>query len=86
MGGACGAYLRRPMMQCNIDDRGAKYRRLWGMTNLVIAALAALLALWSNLWWVWIIAAVALVAGTLGLYEAKKKWCVMRALGVKTPM
>jgi hypothetical protein len=74
------------MMQCNIDERGARVRRLWGATNLVIAVLAALLAAWSGLWWVWIIAAVALMAGVLGMFEAKKKWCVMRAMGVKTPM
>jgi NAD/NADP transhydrogenase beta subunit len=73
-------------MQCNIDERGARVRRLWGIANLGIALLAALLASWSGLWWVWIIAAVALVAGVLGLFEAHKKWCVMRAMGVKTPM
>jgi hypothetical protein len=73
-------------MQCNIDDRGARYRRIWGLANLFIAALAAVMALWTNLWWFWIVAAIALVAGLLGLYEARKKWCVMRAMGFKTPM
>jgi hypothetical protein len=73
-------------MQCNIDERGARYRRLWGVTNLLAAAVLAALAAWSAIWWIWIIVAVCAAFGTLGLYEARKKWCIMRALGVKTPV
>jgi hypothetical protein len=71
-------------MECNIDERGAMYRRVWGAMNLVLAAVVVGLALWSGIWWLWIIAAACTGFGVLGLYEAKNKWCIMRAMGVKT--
>lgn len=73
-------------MQCNIDDRGAKVRRVWGWINIVGGAVCAGLALWLGVWWLWIVAVAAIGGGAFALYEAKKKWCVMRAMGVKTPM
>ncbi len=71
---------------CNIDARGAFARRIWGTANLLLAALAAILAWWLATWWLWIIAAVCTVGGLFALYEARKKWCVVRAMGIKTPM
>ena len=73
-------------LKCNIDEHGAKARRVWGLMNLLIAALLAGLAFWSGTWWLWIIVGMCAVAGAFALYEAKKKWCVMRAMGVKTRM
>jgi hypothetical protein len=71
-------------MQSNIDERGALYRRVWGGMNLVVAVLVAALALWSGIWWLWVVVGVGGVAGVFALYEAQKKWCVLRAMGVKT--
>lgn len=73
-------------MQCNIDQRGARYRLAWGILNLAAAVSAATLALWWALWWLWIITGVCLLAGVFAIYESRKKWCVMRAMGFKTPM
>jgi len=71
-------------MECNIDERGARYRRVWGILNLAAGVLLAALAIWSRIWWLWVIVAVCVAGGALGLYESRKKWCIMRALGVKT--
>jgi len=73
-------------MHCNIDQRGARYRLAWGLMNLAAAVLLAALALWLRLWWLWIIAAVCLAGGILAIYESRKKWCIMRAMGIKTPL
>jgi hypothetical protein len=72
-------------LTCNIDDKGARVRRVWGVMCLMIAALLAAMAYWSGTWWLWMIVAVVFGLGVLGLFEARKKWCVMRAMGVKTP-
>jgi hypothetical protein len=72
------------LMQCNIDNRGAHYRLVWGIMNLLAVAVTAILALWWNIWWLWIIAGVCLAGGLLAIFEYRKKWCVMRAMGVKT--
>jgi len=72
-------------LTCNINDQGAKIRRVWGIMSLLAAALLAAMAYWSGTWWLWIIVTVALASGILGLFEARKKWCAVRAMGIKTP-
>lgn len=71
---------------CNIDQKGANVRRVWGIMNLVAAVVLAGLAWWAGIWWLWIVVGVCVAGGLFALYEAKNKWCVMRAMGVKTPM
>ena len=71
-------------MECNIDERGVRFRRTWGMMNLIVAAMMGALAFWSGIWWLWIISAACATGGGFALYEARKKWCVMRAMGLKT--
>jgi hypothetical protein len=73
-------------MLCNIDARGARIRLVWGILNLIAAALAAAAAIGWHLWWPWIVAGLCAAAGIFALFEARKKWCVMRALGIKTPL
>jgi hypothetical protein len=71
-------------MQCNIDDQGVRFRRVWGIMVLFVGLITAGLAFWSGIWWVWIIAAFCLIAGAFAIYESRKKWCALRAMGVKT--
>ncbi len=71
-------------MQCNIDEQGVKFRRVWGVMTLLTAVIVAALAFWSGIWWFWIIAAAAGMAGIFALYESRKRWCALRAMGLKT--
>ncbi len=71
-------------MQCNIDENGVRFRRIWGIMNLFTALALAGLALWSGIWWLWLIAAASALGGGFAIYEARKKWCAIRAMGVKT--
>ena len=58
-------------MECNIDERGVRARRVWGVMNLLIAALLGAMALWSGTWWLWIIVGLCAAMGVFGLWEAK---------------
>jgi hypothetical protein len=73
-------------MECNIDRRGARVRLVWGIANLMGSAVAAGIALWSGTWWHWMVAGICMVLGVLAVFEARKRWCVVRAMGFKTPM
>jgi cell division protein FtsW (lipid II flippase) len=54
--------------------------------NVLVSLILAGLAFWSGIWWIWIVAGVCAAAGGFALYEARKKWCVVRAMGFKTPL
>jgi len=71
-------------MECNIDDQGVRFRRVWGIMVCSVGAVVGGLAWWSGIWWMWIIAGVCLAAGAFAIYESRKKWCALRAMGVKT--
>jgi hypothetical protein len=72
-------------LTCNIDQKGARVRLVWGIMSLMAGAMLAVMAWWSGVWWLWFVVAGAMASGLLGLFEAKKRWCVMRAMGFKTP-
>ncbi|QNN22815.1 hypothetical protein HED60_11230 [Planctomycetales bacterium ZRK34] len=75
-------------MECNIDKRGRMARAVWGIVMLLgaVAMVVCAVAGFLSGWWVWVVAAALLVAGLFGLYEARKGWCMMRAMGFRTPM
>jgi len=71
-------------MQCNIDDKGARFRMVWGTMNLGAGIAVAAMAFWSGIWFLWLIAALAAAAGAFAIFESRKKWCALRAMGLKT--
>lgn len=72
---------------CNIDRKGRIARLIYGVTFLAVGgALAWFWALHSESTARWIIAASCAAAGAFGVFESLKGWCIMRAIGVKTPM
>jgi len=74
--------------RCNIDAKGKAVRLVWGIVTLLIGvgvAIAAALDWWSG-WPAWTVAGVSIAAGLLGVYEARAGWCVVRAMGFKTPI
>ncbi len=72
-------------MQCNIDEEGARMRRVWGILVMGSGVVLGGLALWAEVWWLWVMVAGCFLAGGFAIFEARKKWCVLRAMGVKTP-
>lgn len=74
-------------MQCNIDAKGKSIRLMGGFLNLFIAAVLAALVLAGVLtqaWWWFVVGGVAL-GGAFMVFEARSGWCVVRAMGFKTP-
>jgi hypothetical protein len=74
-------------MQCNIDARGKAVRLGWGSVFLVIGICLAL-------WWArsadsaiaWIASSAVMLAGAFMIFEGRKGWCIVRAMGFKTPL
>jgi len=71
-------------MECNIDEKGVRFRRAWGFMVLIMAGMLSGLAAWTGMWGLWVIAGCCALAGGFALYESRKKWCAMRAMGIKT--
>ena len=75
-------------MRCNIDRRGKTARWISGGVVLLagLGLLAAALLGWVSSWWLWLGAAVLIPVGVFQIYEGWCGWCVLRALGFKTPI
>lgn len=76
------------MPECNIDARGKAARMAGGLATLAGAAgFAALLALdVVSVPFGWYAVAAAVAGGAFAIYEARAGWCVIRAMGFKTPL
>ena len=75
-------------MQCNIDAKGKAVRLIYGLLMIAAGLLVAALTLAAVLtgWWWWLAAVGLIGAGAFGVFEARAGWCVMRAMGFKTPV
>jgi hypothetical protein len=73
-------------LQCNINSKGKMCRFITGIA-LVIAGLALLLtwALPAGTALAWICTAALFLAGAFVIFEARAGWCIVRAMGFKTP-
>jgi hypothetical protein len=74
-------------MQCNIDKRGQNVRMAMGIFSIVVAVILFVLTFfqgWSP--WLYLVAAFALLGGAFAIFESRKKWCALRAMGVRTPV
>ena len=73
-------------LQCNIDAKGKLIRLVYGVAFVVIGI--ALMIFWA---WPrgsalgWVISIVALLGGAFAIFESRKGWCALRAIGMKTP-
>lgn len=66
-------------MQCNIDARGKRARFISGCLCMIVAVVVWVM-------WNWIAGLVIALAAGFQIFEARQGWCVMRAMGFKTPM
>ena len=75
-------------MRCNIGAKGKAVRLRLGLMALAGAlALAAVVAtgfLEGVIWW-YAVAATAF-GGLFTIWEARAGWCIVRAMGFKTPL
>ena len=76
------------MLECNIDGKGQVARFLGGLASIVGAlVLAALLATETfTFGFGWYAVAGAVFGGAFAIWEARAGWCVVRALGIRTPI
>jgi len=75
-------------MQCNIDSKGKAARLISGLLTVIAGVVLLVLAALGTLTgaWPWIVGALAIVFGAFQIYEGWCGWCVMWAMGFKTPM
>lgn len=87
-----GAKIKRAAytspMQCNINAKGKAIRLISGVMTLAIACVLAGLVVAGVLapgWW-WFVVAGTAVGGGFAVFEGWAGWCVVRAMGFKTPI
>ena len=74
-------------LQCNIDSKGRAVRLVYGVIVLLAGvAAAAFWAVPTGSAWAWVVAVLLAAAGAFAVFEARAGWCVVRALGIKTPI
>jgi hypothetical protein len=55
------------------------------MIGLTLAGLI-LAGLLPGAWWMWLVAGFAAAGGVFQVYEGWAGWCVVRAMGIRTPL
>ena len=74
-------------LECNIDARGKAVRLRLGLMGVLSSlGLAAACLLISAPELAWIVPAGAFIGGVFAIFEGRTGWCVVRALGFRTPI
>lgn len=74
-------------LTCNIDAKGKFVRLVYGLIMVAAGAVLALAwALPAGSVLAWCVSGFCLIGGAVGLFEARSGWCVVRAMGFKTPV
>ena len=76
------------LFECNIDARGKAVRLKLGIKGLVtgLALATAFYIVGIDLEIPWLIPLVIIGGGAFAIFEAWTGWCVVRALGFRTPL
>jgi len=73
---------------CNIDAAGKAARLKSGIIGTLggvfIGAITLAGVVQGPVWW--LITAGALFGGAFAIFEARAGWCVLRAMGIRTPL
>ncbi|MAJ02226.1 MAG: hypothetical protein CMA10_07475 [Euryarchaeota archaeon] len=76
------------MPECNIDAKGKAARFVGGVTSvlagLVVAGLLATQTVTLGIGWLTV--AGLTLGGAFAIYEARAGWCIVRAMGIRTPL
>ena len=75
-------------MKCNLEARGRRLRLITGIACGLAGVVFGLLALVAGLAFGWfLLGGIGLLAaGVFQVFEARKGWCIVRAMGIKTPL
>lgn len=75
-------------MECNIDQKGRLARLYTGIFAIAVGIAIALLTYLSVIPAAlgWIAVAGSVFGGAFAIFEARKGWCIVRAVGIKTPL
>ena len=74
-------------LTCNINSRGKLVRLIWGLVLIVLGVVMLIAwALPRGTAGPWIVTVVCLLLGGFAVFEARAGWCVVRAMGFKTPV
>ena len=75
-------------MECNIDQKGRLARLYTGIIAIVFGIALALLTYLSVIPATlgWLAVAGSIFGGAFAIFEARKGWCIARAIGIKTPL
>ena len=74
-------------LECNIDAKGKAVRMIYGVVFLVVGIV--LIFLWARPaggWLPWTVSLLVLIGGAFAIFESRAGWCVVRAMGFKTPI
>ncbi len=72
-------------LTCNIDRRGRRIRLRFGIA-LLLAAMAYVFFTWPPASWEWTLGLIGACVGSFIVFEARVGWCVVRAMGLRTPI
>ncbi len=75
-------------MQCNIDAKGKAARLKLGILAMIGALCLTLITVAGvvegTIWW--LMAGGTAFGGAFAIFEARAGWCIVRAMGIKTPL
>ena len=74
-------------LQCNINSKGKAARLISGILMIFVAlALVLVWAIPTGRVLPWAVVAIIFVSGAFAVFEGWAGWCVVRAMGFKTPV
>ena len=73
-------------MISNIDRKGRLIRAITGVFCLILGVVVVSYGWNESPTFRWTVGGILVLAGLFQLFEAQKGWCVMRALGFRTPI
>ena len=77
------------MLECNLDAKGKAARLVGGISGVAFSLVLAVLLLTDVVTHDtigWYVVAGAFFGGAFAIFEARAGWCVVRAMGIKTPL
>ena len=76
------------VFECNIDSRGKAVRFRLGILGVLVGILlaASLFLAGVDLGVPWLLPLGAFGGGLFALFEARTGWCIVRAMGFRTPI